>query len=202
MRKKVADLMAVAPGLPVRDLYYLLLDLKGDLPAARKQAIRLSRAPSLCAPVKSERTPAAVRPRNVVNISEDTDDDEIMVKIDPNASFLEYDTDTPPPESTRQKKPTAGRSRPTKSNSSRKRKDGAPPRRRKEGENSISREFIVPDDEVEYETDKSSSEDSSEHDVRHDDSDLDMLEPEDLEDLRIDMRRKYAINATILGRRK
>jgi hypothetical protein len=44
-RQYVAQLMAVAPGLDIRDLYDLLTNMKGDFAAARKQAIRASRAP-------------------------------------------------------------------------------------------------------------------------------------------------------------
>ena len=47
MRSKVAQLMVVAPALAVIDLYHLIIDSEGDLPRARKQAIRMSEAPTI-----------------------------------------------------------------------------------------------------------------------------------------------------------
>jgi hypothetical protein len=203
-RQNVAELMAVAPGLAVKDLYRLLVDFKGKLPAARRQAIRKSQVP-LPRTIKPERVQSPTLSRNIINLAEDSDDDEVMVKIDPNAPFLEYDTDTPPPEPTRTRRPSATKSFPansfpTKSNSGRKRTEA--PRRRRNRENSIVRDFLAPNDEVEYATDKSSSDEGERYHIRHGQRDENMVEPEELEDLRIDMRRKYAFNAAVLGRRK
>lgn len=53
MRKKVTQLMAVAPALPVRDLYHLIIDSEGRLSKAKKKAIRMSEAPgTLCRPTQ------------------------------------------------------------------------------------------------------------------------------------------------------
>ncbi|RYO69594.1 hypothetical protein AA0113_g3980 [Alternaria arborescens] len=81
MRSKVAQLMAVAPALAVIDLYHLIIDSEGDLPRARKQAIRMSEAPTI-----------RYRP------GLDKEGDEIMVKIDPNDPAFEWDDDEPYPE--------------------------------------------------------------------------------------------------------
>jgi hypothetical protein len=78
MRKKVADLMTVAPALPVRGLYRLLVDLDGDLSAARREAMSASRARSIHPSIKN--------------------DDELMVKIDSNDSFLEWESTQQIPE--------------------------------------------------------------------------------------------------------
>jgi hypothetical protein len=204
-RQNVATLMAVAPGLAVRDLYHLLIDMKGDMPAAREQAtIRASCAPPSRPFVKREQTPAVPAPQNVVDLA-DSDSDDVMIKIDPNAPFLEYNTDTPPPEeSIRAKKPAAARKRRAQPNSARKRTKGVAVRHHRYRENSIN-DFVVGNGTVHYETDRSSSTDSESEasDVPNgDDSDQEMLEPENLEDLRIDLRSKYACNAHILGQKR
>ncbi|KAH7084438.1 hypothetical protein FB567DRAFT_82510 [Paraphoma chrysanthemicola] len=97
VRKKVADLMAVAPALPVQDLYDLLMDMEGDIVSARRHARRASEAPrgrglikaeveSVSAPVQRDCASACLSV---------ADDDELMIKIDPNEAFLEWDSDTP-----------------------------------------------------------------------------------------------------------
>ncbi|OAG19395.1 hypothetical protein CC77DRAFT_1095888 [Alternaria alternata] len=78
MRSKVAQLMVVAPALAVIDLYHLIIDSEGDLPRARKQAIRMSEAPT-------------IRYRHGL----DEEGDGIMVKIDPNDPAFEWDDDEP-----------------------------------------------------------------------------------------------------------
>jgi hypothetical protein len=98
MRKKVADLMAVAPALPVRGLYRLLVHLEGDLSAARKEAMRASRAPSIHPSIKPE-TPSEVGyAGSFSKLAHVVDDDELMVKIDPNDSFLEWESTQQIPE--------------------------------------------------------------------------------------------------------
>jgi hypothetical protein len=90
MRKKVADLMVVAPALPVRGLYRLLMDLEGDLSAARKEAMRASCAPSI-QPSTTPETPSAVGDAGSFSkLAYVANDDELMVKIDPNDGFLEW----------------------------------------------------------------------------------------------------------------
>jgi hypothetical protein len=90
MRKKVAELMAVAPALPVRGLHRLLVDLEGDLPAARKETIRASRAPSINPSIKPETSSVAGDSESFSKLAYDVDGDELMVKIDPNDGFLEW----------------------------------------------------------------------------------------------------------------
>jgi hypothetical protein len=82
--------MAVAPASSVGELYSLLLDFEGDLAAARQQAIRASQAPS-STHIKQETSAAANLLQQAPKLVYDTDDDdEIMIKIDPNDDFLEW----------------------------------------------------------------------------------------------------------------
>lgn len=94
MRRKVADLMAVAPSLPVRDLLDLLVEAEGNLPLARRQAVRASQPPPPTVPgIKSEQGVTAGTSGNARLAGYDYDGDEVMVKIDPNETFLEYVSD-------------------------------------------------------------------------------------------------------------
>jgi hypothetical protein len=90
LRKKVAELMAIAPGLPIRDLYGLLLNCKGQLEPATRQAVRASQAPAF----RDERQPSrpihAPAAPKTVNLLQDSDSDEVMIKIDLNEGFLEW----------------------------------------------------------------------------------------------------------------
>lgn len=88
-RKDVAQLMAVAPGLPIQYLHDMLLELGGDFTAAKRQAIRRSRAPSVRPPIKKEPQSVQAPPQHVLR-PENDDDDEVMIKIDPNLDFLEW----------------------------------------------------------------------------------------------------------------
>jgi hypothetical protein len=82
--------MAVAPASSVGELYSLLLDSEGDLAAARQQAIRASQAPS-STHIKQETSTAANSLQQAPRLICDMDDeDEIMIKIDPNDDFLEW----------------------------------------------------------------------------------------------------------------
>jgi hypothetical protein len=105
MRSEVAKLMAVAPGLPVRDLYHLIIDSKGQFEHARAQAIRMSEAP-----VEDfhsvRRTPSQP-------VEPDVDGDEITVKIDPFDPAYEFDSDSPPPEETLPKPKKRPKQKPT-----------------------------------------------------------------------------------------
>lgn len=89
-REKVADLMAVAPALPVRDLFNFLCDVGGDLEAARRQAIRASRAPSVHPAIKRKWTPWVAPTDEAFQLQPGEADDEVMIKIDPNEAFLEW----------------------------------------------------------------------------------------------------------------
>jgi hypothetical protein len=90
-RQYVAQLMAVAPGLEIPDLYHnLLTDMKGDFAAARKQVIRASRAPSIYPSIKPEPDPLRPQPKRDRRMAREDYGDEVMVKIDPNEDFLEW----------------------------------------------------------------------------------------------------------------
>jgi hypothetical protein len=88
--KRLADLTAIAPALPIKDIYSTLIDLTGDVATARKQAMRGRQALSARPLIKSELPLAAGLPPNFVTLTDDLDDDEVMVKLDPNDAFLEW----------------------------------------------------------------------------------------------------------------
>lgn len=82
--------MAVAPALPVEDLHDLLIEFEHDVPAARSRAMRASRGPSAKPAIKSEWEESHEPSRNARLMGYGYDGDEVMIKIDPNESFLEY----------------------------------------------------------------------------------------------------------------
>ncbi|KAI4910271.1 hypothetical protein J4E90_007704 [Alternaria incomplexa] len=213
LRSKVAQLMAVAPALPIMDLYHLIMDSEGDLPLAKKQAIRMSEAP-----------PAQYQP------GFDADGEEVMVKIDPNDPAFEWDDDEPQPESAAttasrpqcmpKNKATKSKSlyhhpKPSKSaksgakhcsNTSAKRMKSSSMNPTHARETSSDREFIVPDNTVHYDLNSDISNGSDEFlgvEVRSRpaDSDVEILDGEDPLDLDIDMQPRFAYNARPLGRR-
>ncbi|KAI4649312.1 hypothetical protein J4E93_003628 [Alternaria ventricosa] len=212
LRSKVAQLMAVAPALPIVDLYHLIMDSEGDLPLAKKQAIRMSEAPL-----------AQYQP------GLDADGGEVMVKIDPNDPAFEWDDDEPQPESAAtnasrpQSKPkikaTKSKSlhhhaKPSKSaksgakncsNTSAKRTKFSSMNPTHARETSSDREFIVPDNTVHYDLNSDISNRSEEFlgvevRSRRADSDVEMLDGEDPLDLDIDMQPRFAYNARLLGK--
>jgi hypothetical protein len=191
LRSKVAQLMAVAPALPIVDLYHLNIDSEGDLPLARKQAIRMSEAP-----------PAQYRP------GLDADGDEVMIKIDPSDPAFEWDNDEPEPLSAIATAPRPSRPKPKPndkatnskglrnpaksrkgaksgteyhSNTSAKRMQSASMNPTHTRETSSDREFVVPDNVFHYHLD---------------------LEDDDELDLDIDMQPRFAYNASLLGGRR
>ncbi|KAF2024226.1 hypothetical protein EK21DRAFT_79138 [Setomelanomma holmii] len=118
MGKKVADLMAVAPALPVQDLYNLLNDMGGDLAIARLQAAHVSSNQSNAPNIKAEATSTAQTPQVDFRAAYELhDDDELMVKIDTYDAFLEWDSDTPPPPVPLEKQSRAQKARPVSSHS-------------------------------------------------------------------------------------
>ncbi|EUC42338.1 hypothetical protein COCMIDRAFT_103834 [Bipolaris oryzae ATCC 44560] len=103
MRKKVAQLMAVAPALPVRDLYYLIIDSEGRLSKAKKKAIRMSEAPDTL----RTSTQLSLQPQTLVNKSDiegaivnnsNSDTQKTMIKIDLSDPIFKWDEDEPVPE--------------------------------------------------------------------------------------------------------
>lgn len=201
--------MAVAPGSAVKELYGLLFDMEGDLLAARRHAvIRASRVPSVhLPPSEPARMCSAASQTQCVDL---LGSDNEKQNIDLNDPRYICDPDTLSPAirpkktlttKTRLPKGAATNSCQPKSNTSRKRTKAAALRRRRDRENSIVRDFLAPDDQKEYDTDKSPSVTSERHDACHEENDLDM-ESEDPENLRIDMRPQYAYKAAILDRRR
>ena len=238
LRSKVAQLMAVAPAIPVRDLYYLLMDSEGQFPIAKERAVRASEAPRqskkpLTSPSSARRMPILARP------TQDSDDDEIMVKIDPNDPAFEWDTDAPEPEPLEeQRRPTLKRSkarpsnskpkpiakrinttgaekipkcspRPSKSsiesrpNVNVKRTSGPSAPSKRKRDNSINRDFLVPDDGTCFDSDVSYSDDYSEHgEMNGSRSGIEMDGFVDRFDLNNDMRARHRSNTGILNKQR
>ncbi|UPX10080.1 uncharacterized protein EKO05_0000752 [Ascochyta rabiei] len=102
LRAKTAQLMCVAPGIPVADLYRLLNDEKGRSEAAKRALSNASQSPSnllSLSPVALTR--ATTVPRTTLFAIEDHDRDEIYIKTDLNDPAFMWDNDvpaTPPPE--------------------------------------------------------------------------------------------------------
>ncbi|KAE8867679.1 hypothetical protein P3342_005981 [Pyrenophora teres f. teres] len=90
MRTRVAQLMAVAPAIPVRDLYHLIVDSKGRMSEAKQRAIMMSEVPGTHC--QNKLSPRAQKP-----LGNDSDDG-ILVKIDYNDPAFDWDTDEPAPE--------------------------------------------------------------------------------------------------------
>jgi hypothetical protein len=89
-RKDVAQLMAVAPGLPIQDLHDMLADLNGDFAAAKKQAIRVSRVPSMHPSIKAEASATRGPSGQNSDQAHKAYGDEVLIKIDPSVDFLEW----------------------------------------------------------------------------------------------------------------
>ena len=87
VRSKVGPLMAVAPALPIRDLYHLVIDTKGHMTKAIKRAIRMSEAPDQLrtATLRSSQQEKSTNP----------DTEEIKVKIDLSDSTFKWDDHAP-----------------------------------------------------------------------------------------------------------
>lgn len=227
MRRKVAELMRVAPALPIQDLLDLLVEAGGALPVARQRAVLASQPPALPC-VKSELGETADPSRKTRLIGYDYDVDEVMIKIDPNADFLEYvrgksilsaftafidqtdvhqDTDSPPPEDAPSKYEASKRSGKTKSSAmirkqSLKLRPGVAVKKpaRKTRENSIERDFIDADNVVHLDTDFGSSGTNSSSLGSSSDTDMDDAVEDVLEDLTIAVQPRYAYNSNILKR--
>jgi hypothetical protein len=192
-RRNMAELITVSPELPIHDIYGLLVDHENHPELARKYAIRASQAPQARTFVKNEQSLRGARPCKVINFSQNSDDNEIMVKIDPNESFLEWDNDAPPPldqsnTQSRQNQSSSTKSRSDHSESARRVlfTDAAKTSTAKETlksctsvaamkanrsydlgrqarGNSINRDFIVPDDLISHDGDDTSTDDKFEH---------------------------------------
>ncbi|KAJ4364479.1 hypothetical protein N0V83_009073 [Neocucurbitaria cava] len=94
LRSKLAQLMAVAPAIPVRDLYNLLIDSKGVFPVAKERAIRASQPPQAYRSVRHP-SPPLYEPITPISLEQGVDSDEEMVKIEPDDPAFDWNTDPP-----------------------------------------------------------------------------------------------------------
>ena len=119
LRQKTAQLKAVAPGLPVSDLYHMLVERKGHFEVAKQDVIRASQAP--CGQPFQAKPAAFGRAATVpviapIYVKDGDEEDEDMVKIDLEDPVFMWDNDapaTPPPEPTRRKQSNQARSKTT-----------------------------------------------------------------------------------------
>ena len=88
LRQKTAQLMAIAPGLPIADLYHILVEKEGRFEVAKQNVIRMSQTPSTSTslPVRAKAVPPAVP---------DPEDEDVKVKIDFDDDFFIYDAECP-----------------------------------------------------------------------------------------------------------
>lgn len=207
LRKKTAQLMAIAPGVPVADLYHLLVNKKCLFDAANQEAMRMSENPFTPKPAKAsiQARAATVPPTDSVHQEDDSAGPWIKIDFD-NPAFRYDHVDapaTPPPDSRRQKQ----RKRPKENT----RKTTTEPLKGVRGdrkstscrqsdinrgvrETSYDRDFVVPDDDdgaLDNSDDSYSDSDESAT------SDTDMMD--DDADLSIDMEPPYAYNSDILS---
>ncbi|KAF2870876.1 hypothetical protein BDV95DRAFT_574815 [Massariosphaeria phaeospora] len=101
MRSKVAQLMAIAPDLPVQDLYNLLMDKNGEVRAASSEALKRTATPFVDDHQRWQK-----------NSLTTTVKQETKVKFDLDDPFFTYDTDEPTPEPTRNTRVSRAQVRP------------------------------------------------------------------------------------------
>lgn len=227
LRKKTAQLLAIAPGLPVADLYHLLVEKEGRFEAAKEHVIRQSQTPF-------SSTSLQVREKTIPPADPVPKDEDVTIKIDFDDDFFIYDDECPdnqlpdlrqPKQSSHPKKAKKSRAvpKPRKGLATKKtaRESGEYTGDINRGirETSHDREFIASDDEVpldDSDADYSDSDQSVATVTSSSDSDTDMAideEPEypssvsaetasemdtdDDEDLEIDMQPEYAYNADV-----
>lgn len=97
MRQKTADLMVMAPELPVTDLYRLLMDRQGRFEEAKQDVIRQSQRPSATTPTLKPPSSAraATSPITIANDVQDKDEDGPYIKFDFDDPSFIYDNDAP-----------------------------------------------------------------------------------------------------------
>jgi hypothetical protein len=93
LRMKLAKLMAIAPALPVRDLYGLLVEMKGHYNDAKVQVYRATASQTPRLKNDSQRI-TAFQPMAEMHPGAD-DDGEVMVKIDLDNPDIYLDNDIP-----------------------------------------------------------------------------------------------------------
>lgn len=118
-RNKVARLMAVAPGLPVRDLYHLLIEKKGHFEETLKHVVArasytpTSPTPSALPHVSQTQQASTAKILLDESSAQESDEEEIMVKLDLDDPAFIYDNDAPetPPPQIRRRPQTKQRSK-------------------------------------------------------------------------------------------
>lgn len=100
LRQKTAQLVAVAPGLPLADLYHILMDRKGHFKVAKEEVLRLSQervtSPPAWTPFASGRA-ATVPLTAAINLEESKDDTYIKIDFDDPDFMFDDDAPTEPP---------------------------------------------------------------------------------------------------------
>ncbi|KAJ4377073.1 hypothetical protein N0V86_006514 [Didymella sp. IMI 355093] len=120
LRQKTARLMAVTPGLPVADIYHLLMERRGHVEAAKQDVIRRSQQPPASSrtrrSLKSERA-ATVPLIAAVDVQQKVKD-EPYIRIDFDDADFIWDRDAPaepPSEPSRRKRSSQARLKKTAS---------------------------------------------------------------------------------------
>lgn len=88
LRKKTAHLLTIAPGLPVADLYHLLMEKEGRFEAAEEDIVRKSQTPFIL-------TSLPVREKTMPPADPVLEDEDVKVKIDFDDEFFIYDAECP-----------------------------------------------------------------------------------------------------------
>lgn len=205
LRQTTAQLMMVAPGLPVADLYRLLIDRRGHFEAAKQDVIRQSQQPY--ASVSPQRPLAPSRAATVTQTTHD------IVPVIGDEPFIKLDFDDPDfmwdnaasEEPRKQKRPSRARAgkfakgsgskgKLSKRLSSKGKGKSAGDVNRGMRETSYDRSFVVPDEEVLPDSDETYSDDT---DPVSDQADVDMTD--DGTNLTIDMKPRYSYNSDLLA---
>ncbi|KAF3006068.1 hypothetical protein E8E13_010986 [Curvularia kusanoi] len=220
LRKRTAQLMAVAPTLPVAELYHLLMENCGRFEMAKGEAVRRSQIPPNPTPLPRAGAAQLTKP-----VGEDDATDETVVKIDYDDEIFLYDMESldlsprkSKPDTSKPKKPKKRPPTPSKNlrktcttESKGQTTKGKACKTKDKGyvleevspytgdinrgirETSEDRAFVVPDDEVLFEN----------SDADYSDSDHSTSSEEDLlgeeEDLAIDIEPEYAYNSDVLS---
>ena len=97
LRQKTADLMVVAPGLPVADIYHLLMERKGRLEEAKQDVIRQSQRRFATLPTQRPvpQARAATMPITTPNDMQKEVENDTYIKIDFDDPSFIYDNDAP-----------------------------------------------------------------------------------------------------------
>ncbi|KAF3041886.1 hypothetical protein E8E12_004789 [Didymella heteroderae] len=193
LRQETARLMAVAPGLPVADIYHLLMERRVHFEAAKQDVIRQSQRPFATQRPQPQTRAATFPSTRSDDIQRDVENDT-YIKIDFDDPEIIFDKDAPTeslPESSRQRRPSQARPKKSAKKSTVKSSKGrvAGDINRGMRETSYDRSVIVPDEEVLEDADETYSE--------SDNADVDMTD--DGTDLTIDMEPEFSYNSDILS---